>query len=60
MVTACDCRLQYPLTPAVSMCSAKGMPHIGGLRYLMSSGLIFRAAGAGGLQRAGKELGPGL
>lgn len=26
----------------------------------MSTGLIFRAAGTGGLQRAGKELGPGL
>lgn len=31
-----------------------------GVRYVMSSGLIFRAAGAGGLQRARKELGPGL
>lgn len=32
----------------------------GGVRYVMRCGLIFRAAGAGGLQRAGKELGAGL
>lgn len=31
-----------------------------GLTYVMSSGLIFRAAGAGGLQGSGTQLGPGL
>lgn len=38
----------------------KGRWHLYGWRSVMSCHLIFRAAGAGGLQRAGKRLWPGL
>lgn len=50
-----SCKFTVSVDYSVWMCCVKAV-----LRYVMSSGRIFRAAGAGGLQRAREELGPGL
>lgn len=56
-----SCRLRPPLTPGVCLRVFLILSYVWrSVRYVMSYGLIFRAAGAGCLQRAREELGPGL